>query len=194
MIKTKLLIIVLRKIIQSWLFRFSIRIKCVENIDFNRNSILFIDHTLDVIKLWVITPWLILEVHWITIGTEYEIWTLPDVGRVNYVRDDVSYMLYIVLSENDTGNLGTVVIVWAIWTAIYLTFLCFRCYLLLWKFIQILSLFCFIASKHITKQFVLRYIVSLMTEQNNNEVKLVELFNSYFINAVENTTGTTRLV
>ena len=53
----------------------------------------------------------ILEVHWITIGTEYEIWTLPDVGRVNYVRDDVSYMLYIVLSENDTGNLGTVVIV-----------------------------------------------------------------------------------
>ena len=42
--------------IQFRLLRFSIRIKCVENIEFNRNWILFIDQTLDVIKLGVITP------------------------------------------------------------------------------------------------------------------------------------------
>ena len=38
------------------LLRFSIRIKCVEIIEFNRDRVLFIDQTLDVIKLGVITP------------------------------------------------------------------------------------------------------------------------------------------
>ena len=38
------------------LLRFSIRTKCVEIIEFNRDRILFIDQTLDVIKLGVITP------------------------------------------------------------------------------------------------------------------------------------------
>ena len=87
-------------------------------------------------------------------------------SQVNYVCGDVSYMLYIVLRENDTENLGTVVIVWTIWTAINLTFLCFRCYLLLWNFIYILSLFCFAVSKHITKEFVLWYIVPSIPERN----------------------------
>ena len=57
--------------------------KCVENADFNRNRILFIDHTLNVIQLWgyhILTY--ILEVHWIPIYTEYEIWPLPDVFKL----------------------------------------------------------------------------------------------------------------
>ena len=38
------------------LLRFSIRIKCVEIIEFNRDRILFIDQTLDVIKLGLSHP------------------------------------------------------------------------------------------------------------------------------------------
>ena len=124
---------VLRKTIQFWLFRFNIKIKCVENTDFNRNwfylliilwtllncglshSNLYIGSTLDYYRYRIQN----LDITWCS-------W-------VNYVHDSESYLLYIVLSENDTGNLGTMVIVRTIWTAIYLTFLSFRCYLLLWN-------------------------------------------------------------
>ena len=54
---------------------------------------MIIDHTLNVIQLWryhILTY--ILEVHWITIYTEYEIWPLPDVVKL------ITYALMWVIS------------------------------------------------------------------------------------------------